>query len=73
MVGMAKKPDTRKGDRSADGVSVKSFKVTDEVWGKVVARATADGVPASAVVRHALAQYLGLPADKAEPIGRSDR
>jgi hypothetical protein len=70
---MARKPDTRKGDRSADGVSVRSFKIADELWAKVLEQAAAEGVPASEIVRQAVIAYLGLDPSTPGVVGRRDR
>lgn len=82
MSGMAKKPDTRwteakqageKPGRDADGVSLRSFKVHDDIWMQAKSRAGADGVPVSEVVRRALISYLGLPEETPGVVGRKDR
>lgn len=83
MSGMAKKPDTRwteakkageeKPGRDAEGVSVRSFKIHNDIWDEAKARAGTDGVPVSEVVRRALISYLGLPEETPGVVGRKDR
>jgi hypothetical protein len=66
MLPMASKPDRRWAEtkgRDAEGISLRSFKVHDNLWAHAKERAATDGVSVSEVVRRALVAYV-TPTDQ---------
>lgn len=55
-----KKPDTRKGDRSA--TRTRPVRVSDELWEAAKERAAENGETLSDAIRRFLAEYVGSPA-----------
>lgn len=56
---MPKKPDTRKGDRSA--TRTRPVRVSDDLWEAAKEKATENGETLSDAIRRFLADYVGEP------------